>query len=87
MTSAVDSTALLNLVSELRAEIQRITLSASQREEVEADLATIEIQARSARPKWTIVRESLSSTRAILENLIASALFVKLVQVLAELQK
>ena len=63
---------------EIRAELERIHAPATTRAEVETDLQTIELQARAAKPKWRIVRESLLSARAIVENLIASEIFAKL---------
>ena len=76
--SGIDSSAILALVRDIRAELERIQAPATTRAEVETDLQTIELQARAVKPKWRIVRESLLSARSIVENLIASEIFAKL---------
>jgi hypothetical protein len=76
--SGVDSAAILSLVRDIRAELERIQAPATTRAEVETDLQTIELQAPAAKPKWRIVRESILSARGIVETLIASEIFAKL---------
>lgn len=63
---------LLVWVHYLRETLPQLPLEESQRLELEADVGTIEQQAKSPRPKQTILRESAMSVRAILEGLAGS---------------
>jgi len=60
--------ALLALVGDIRTEIGGRSMTAD-RQEAEADLVTIEAQARSPKPKWTVIREALVSTRSVVEGI------------------
>jgi len=57
------------------------------REEALSDLAAVEAQLASPRPKAAIIREGLRSLRAVTENLIASGAFLGLVELLHKLPK
>lgn len=64
----LDLDVLRELVAELRAITSELDLEAEQNDEYEADLETVAAQLASPRPKVGILRESLSSVRAILEG-------------------
>ncbi len=63
-----DPALLIELIASVREALEELQLSAEQADELESDLATLEAQATSPRPKSTIVREALSSIRTILEG-------------------
>jgi hypothetical protein len=65
---------LRTLVADVRAALVQFRLGEEEQQGVEADLATIEIQLGSAKPKVNVVRESLSSTRAVLEGALGGTL-------------
>jgi hypothetical protein len=58
------------------------SLPPDDKAELDAEMATIAAQHRSPKPKRAIVRESLRTARAILENVAASAVY-KVIEVLA----
>lgn len=64
----LDVDALRELVAELRAIMPELDLEAEQHEEYVADIETVAAQLASPRPKVGVLRESLSSVRAILEG-------------------
>lgn len=74
--------AMTNAVGKLR-------LNTSQKEELEAEIATLRAQLASPRPKPSIVREGLRSMKTILEgaagNVVASGLLERLTPLLAML--
>jgi hypothetical protein len=84
-TSADVIVTLLALVSDIRAELRARSMAADQRQEAEADLATIELQARSPKPKWSVIRETLSSTRSVAEGVVGSMLATKILEMLTHL--
>jgi hypothetical protein len=85
----VDIGKLQAFTRHFRENLPRLELSARDKAESEADLATLEAQAVSGRPKISIVRESLQSLRNILEgaagSVVASDLLPKLLPLLAAL--
>jgi hypothetical protein len=61
-------------------------LSGGQSEELESEIATLEAQSRSPKPKHGIVHETLRSIRSILEGAsggVAAELVLKIVSILA----
>jgi hypothetical protein len=54
--------------------VTAIGLSADESEELHAELATVDAQLGSPRPKWRLIREGLSSARTILENAAGTGL-------------
>jgi hypothetical protein len=60
-------------LGDLRQSIDRLGLDGEAREEVAAEIRTVEAQLESPRPKSTIVRESLGSVRRILEGAAGGA--------------
>lgn len=59
---------LMTFLQLLREKIPDLTLNEDNRTEIDADVKTIEIQLASRRPKKSIIRESLTSIRKILEG-------------------
>jgi hypothetical protein len=65
---------LVALVAEIRAALADLNLSDEQRDQVEVDLTTVEVQVNSPRPKAGVIRESLASARSVLEGALGSGL-------------
>lgn len=74
-TKTVDTEKLCDLVSALRKVLDKDnSMSSDGRSEIESELATLEAQARSPKPKWPIVNAAALSLKSILENAAGSAL-------------
>ncbi len=69
---------LLSIISEIRAALSSVTLQEEHREDADANLATLEAQAKSRRPNQTIIREVLTSMRTIAEQVGAALLAGKI---------
>jgi len=78
-----DLPALRDLVSLLRSQLPSLNLESGISEEYRSELSTIEAQASSPRPKPAIIREPLSSLRAIIEGAAGSAVAALLLERLA----
>ncbi|CRI65947.1 conserved hypothetical protein [Thiocapsa sp. KS1] len=76
-----DVEALLALIGLLRGKIDEIDFKGDQKEEILSDLATIESQAGSPKPKQSIIRESLKSIRSILEGAGGGAVAQVLIEI------
>lgn len=76
-------------VTQLEARIPEMELDCDSRAEADAEIATINAQLRSSRPKPGILSESLKSIRTILEgvasSVVASDLLPKLSSIIATL--
>ena len=72
-------------VQELRDAVKDIQLHSEKKAELESEIQTIEIQARSPKPKFNIIKESLTSVRNILEGAAGSAIATKLLEQLPAL--
>src|SRR5262249_28720 len=57
-----------SLVQDLKAAVEQIEISAADRAELRADVATIEAQLGAPSPKMAVLSECLSATRRILEG-------------------
>lgn len=64
----VDTKALGSLIEVVRAGLAKGDIPAKHVAEVEAEVATLEAQAKSPAPKASIVRETVASLRSLLEN-------------------
>lgn len=74
-TKTVDTEKLCELVSALRKALDKDnSMSSDGRLELESELAALEAQARSPKPKWPIVNAAALSLKSILENAAGSAL-------------
>ena len=74
-TKTVDTEKICELVSALRKALDKDnSMSSDGRRELESELATLEAQAQSPKPKWPIVNAAALSLKSILENAAGSAL-------------
>jgi hypothetical protein len=71
---------LATFIEKLKATLPEISLSSDDKNEIETDIATIETQTSSSRPKHGIIKESLCSIQRILEGAAGSILAQQLVQ-------
>ena len=80
---------LTNIIVGLRQLLAEAKLDQPERDEVNINIGTIELQLNSARPNTSILKESLKSVRTIVENaagsLLASALLPTITHVLSKL--
>jgi hypothetical protein len=82
---ALDISALRDVVDQLRTLLPQSGVALDERVQTEADLATIEAQLGSPKPKVPIIRETLRSIRSVVESASGSALYAilpKLLQLL-----
>ena len=63
-----DIAALSALIELLRDAIQQGRIEAEVRDELQAELATLQAQAASPKPKWAIIKATAGSIKAVLEN-------------------
>jgi hypothetical protein len=86
LTTGVDVEALASFVERVRAVLPELRLEPEQRVEIEAELTTLAIQAKSPKPKAAVVRESLRSLRNVLEgttgSIIASGILAEAAKLL-----
>jgi hypothetical protein len=73
-------------VAAFREAIERMDLSADEREEAEAALVGAEAQLAVRKPNAGILREALASLRPVTENLVASGMFVGLIELWKRLE-
>ena len=63
-----EKSAIENLIRELREKTSELALQAEDLSELRAEIATLESQLQSSRPKSNILRECLRTVRGILEH-------------------
>lgn len=68
----IDVSKVLSVLDEIKMVVADLTLSAETKEELSAEITTVETQAKSPKPKTKIIRESLHSIRNILEGTTGS---------------
>jgi hypothetical protein len=82
-----DLDAVAAFVAEVRNNLNQLSLSVDRLQELESDIAALESQLSSVRPKSAIIREALKSVRNILEgaagSVMAAALLAKFPQLAA----
>lgn len=66
--SVGDMAALSALIELLGNVIQQGHVAGEVRDELQAELATLQAQARSPKPKWSIIKETAGSIKSMLEN-------------------
>ncbi|MFV8630663.1 hypothetical protein ACNRDB_14440 [Ralstonia pseudosolanacearum] len=76
-TQAADIEALKALIEALRGALDRGDVPRESDDELRADLATLQAQAASPKPKWQIIKATASSVRAVLENAAGSIVAAK----------
>lgn len=84
-TKTLDLEAVARVIGELRERLGEARLEPDDARQVESNLASVEAQLAAPRPNVGIIRESLRSTRAILESVAGSALFQGIITALAAL--
>jgi len=73
---------LVEFIALLRNKLPDLELTNSHRAELQADLATLDAQVSSGRPKTRIIKESLRSVRRILEGAAAAVAATELLKYL-----
>lgn len=76
---------LNELVQKLKQELPQVALDSVKEKEAQAEIATIEAQLSSSKPKRIIIEESLKTLRAILEGAAGSAIAAGLMQVISSI--
>lgn len=84
-SQGLDVKAVTTIVADLRAAISSASIEREQRDQVESDLTCVESQLAAPKPNATVIRESLRSTRAILEGVASSAAFQGIVNAITSL--
>ena len=86
VSSELDSANLLRIVAQLKEKADGFGLSDPAKDELDSEIATLEAQAVSPKPKKAIITASLQSIRSILEqvtgNLVASAVLQEITKYL-----
>ena len=72
--SGIDLDEMRSIVKDLHASLSSLKLGPAERDELTQEIATIEAQVRSPKPKLAILQESSRSIRNILEGATGSAL-------------
>jgi len=78
--SVNDFEALTKFIAKLKDQLPELKLGAELRSEVESDVATIEAQIKSPRPKSKIIKECLVSLRTVLEGIAGNVIAGLLIQ-------
>ena len=81
--SSNELAAIAKLVEDLKSQLAGLNLETEPEAQAKSDIATIETQIKSPRPKSIIVTECLKSLRAILEGTAGSIIATGLLQQLA----
>ncbi|WP_167509255.1 hypothetical protein [Pseudomonas oryzihabitans] len=85
MPSDSSMAALSALIELLRDAIHQGRISGEAREELQAELATLQAQAASPKPKWAIIKATAGSIKAVLENATGGVIAVQALPLLAAL--
>lgn len=78
---SINTEAIQEFVNILKSKLGDITFSGDDKEELNAEVSTIESQVKSPKPKLPFIKESLSTVRRILEGASGSAVGELLKQV------
>jgi hypothetical protein len=73
------------LIAKIKSAVSDLDLNADARAEFQADLATVESQTKSPKPKAGIIRQSLSSIRSVLEGAGGNVLGALIAEVLKKM--
>jgi hypothetical protein len=76
---------LKDFLNELKSSIDSLQLSNEQKGELEAEIATIEAQIKSPKPKNVIIKDTLTFIKSILEKATITAISTKLIPIAKEL--
>ena len=75
---------LQQLINEIKNGIFQLDLQENNRKDVAADIATLNAQLASSKPKSVIITESLSTIRSVLEGVTGSAIATALIAAIAK---
>lgn len=84
-TQTLDLDAVARVLGELRSRLDEAQLPAEEAAQVKSDIACVEAQLAAPKPNVNVIRESLRSTRSILEGLASSAIFQGIITALGAL--
>lgn len=84
-TKALDLEAVARVLGELRDRLEEARLDPKDAAQVKSEMACVEAQLSAPRPNVSVIRESLRSTRYILESVAGSAVFQGIITALAAL--
>jgi len=84
-TQTLDLDAVARILGELRNRLGEALLPEEQAAQVKSDIACVEAQLAAPKPNVNVIRESLRSTRSILEGLTSSAIFQGIITALGAL--
>lgn len=76
---------ILTLLAEVKNAIHSMNLSPENQKDMAGEIATIEGQMQTSKPKKSIIKESLMSLRNILEQVGANLLSAKIISILGNL--
>lgn len=79
-TTSVDADQLRSFLEALKRDLPALGLPAQERADADAEVATVEAQLGASKPKVSVIRECLTSLRAILEGAAAGAVGGTLVE-------
>nr|WP_152513146.1 hypothetical protein [Pseudomonas sp. P818] len=74
LTVNMDLNQLAGFIEKLKKQLEGLQLNSTEKEELRAEIATIEHQIASPKPKSVIVRESLKTVRSLLEGITGSVI-------------
>ncbi|MDP2183061.1 MAG: hypothetical protein Q8K99_10895 [Actinomycetota bacterium] len=80
---ATEVEGLRSLLADVESRLDALALDMNERQQVEADIATIKAQLSAPSPRRSIVTESLLSLRTILEQVAAAAIAAPLIAKIA----
>lgn len=81
--SNCDITALKPLIELLQNAVQQGQIAENLRDELVAELATLQAQANSPKPKWPVIKATLGSIKAVLENAAGSMIATQALPMIA----
>jgi hypothetical protein len=74
-TKTLDLEAIAQVIGELRNRLKEAKLDPNEAAQVSSEIACVETQLAAPRPNISVIKESLRSTRAILEGVASSGIF------------
>jgi hypothetical protein len=75
-----DINSISKIVNEIKGQLSKLGLDPAVEVEAAAEIATIETQTKSPKPKFSIIKECLSSLRTILEGIAGNTIAALLIQ-------
>jgi hypothetical protein len=73
------------IVSEIKAELDKLPLSPQKKSELDVEVRTVELQLSAAQPKKVVIQECLRSARAILEGITGSLIATEIVHKITQI--